>query len=38
MLKVMHIGGKNLGQDYTMEHDEIHSIVEKTEVERYFTL
>ena len=38
MLKVMHIGGNNLGQDYTMEHDEIHSILEKTEVERDLTL
>ena len=30
----MHIGGNNPRQDYTMEHDEIDSILEKTEVER----
>ena len=31
--KVMHIGRNNPRQDYTMEHDEIYSILEKTEVE-----
>ena len=30
----MHIGGNNPRQDYTIEHDEIDSILEKTEVER----
>ena len=30
----MHIGGNKPRQDYTMEHDEIDSILEKTEVER----
>ena len=30
----MHIGGNNPTQDYTIEHDEIDSILVKTEVER----